>query len=176
MSPISPRLGEIGVSRFMLRKEATDDLSFDPGQLMANCSGLLEKMNAICDAINSEARQTLVSEETPLQQDQIACRYRFAKAGECKEYWITLAVLPKGPTLIFSSFRWDQWSEPICRIFGYDLARREERIYCAFRINPTSVSAADVEQWFAYLLSGLQGSFKPAGRVSLRILVINPEG
>lgn len=148
------------LGRFQLRQNVTGDFPiFHRYRLMVERSHLIERINGTCNAVNSLAGEALVYIEMFFQPHQLACRYVFEKDRiECR---MSLAILPKGPTLIFSTFKANRWAEWINRCFGNSWDEEREHVVCEILINPATVSDAQLEQWFTYLLSGLRSSFKP---------------
>ncbi|MGO8788313.1 MAG: hypothetical protein ACLQVL_13150 [Terriglobia bacterium] len=137
----------------------------DPDPVAASCSGLIEMMCATCTTINSQSGRPFVHHEAYLPPHQLACRFVVEKHNI--DYIMSLAMLPKGLALVFSTLNRKQWAEIIHRVFGPPLEPRDESIKCAFLIDPPAITDADVHQWFKYILSGLRSSLKPTEKMRL---------
>lgn len=166
MNPSTSWISDV-VGKFRLRQNVIDDFPmFSRYRLMIDRSRLVERMNATCDAINADAGLPIIYDEVFVQPHELACSYVFVRNKiECR---MSLAILPEGPTLIFSCFKPDHWVERVVRRFGFPLDEEREKVACEVLINPATVNDAQLQQWFTYLLSGLRGPFKPLKTMPLR--------
>jgi hypothetical protein len=149
------------LGKFQLRQNVTDDFhGFLRYRSMVDRARLVERMNATCDAINSQAGRTLIYYEELFQPNELARRYVFDRDNI--EFRMSLAILSKGPTVIFSTLKTNYWGKWINRRIRYSSDEVRESVVCEVLINPETVNDAELERWFTYLLSGLRYSFKPA--------------
>jgi len=118
-------------------------------------------MNATCNAINSQADPRLIYEEVFLPPHPILRRYVVNK--DHIEFRMELAVLLNGPGVIFSSTQTGHWTGWFQRRRGADPDARFNTAY-QLVIDPATVTDADLQLWFTYLLSGLRSSLKPQTR------------
>ena len=158
MSTAQPWIDDV-LRKLQFQQNVLDSSSFDNYRLMVDRSRLVERMRATGNAVNSEAGEGLIFEDFFIQPQPLTCRYVFERDGI--ESSMSLAILSEGPTLIFSSTKASLWGESIRRCLGQHLQRKRDNVEFQLLINPTNVDNADLQQWFTYLLSGLQHSFKP---------------
>jgi hypothetical protein len=125
-------------------------------------SRLPERMNATSNAINLQAGQGLIYAEAFVQPHPMFRRYVFDK--EDIEFSMALVIQFEGPTVIFSSIKPNLWVRSIQRYRGLGIFNRSN-VACKLVIDPATVSDADLQAWFTYLLSGLQYSLKPKRRM-----------
>ena len=154
----SPWIGNV-LTKFHLRSNVTDNFRMDRYRLMMDRSSLIERMYDTCHAINSCAREGIIYGEMFSRPHTIAIRVGFIRGDV--EYLMSLGMLDGRPTLLFSSRKDYQWEKGVLSKFRHAL-KRKENLICKLVINPSTVSDVDIQQWFTYLLSGLQRSFKPA--------------
>jgi hypothetical protein len=152
------------LKNFHLREDGIDDSREDRYRLMIARSPLLERMNAICNAINLQAGQGIIYAEAFVQPHPMFCRYIFDKEGI--EFSMALVIQFEGPTVILSSTKSNLWVRSIERYRWSGIFNRSN-VACKLVIDPATVSDADLQQWFTYLLSGLQHSHKPDRRMPL---------
>jgi hypothetical protein len=162
MSATSSWVGDV-LTRFHLRYNTTEDFRTDRYRLMMDRSSLIERVYGTCRDINSCACEGIIYGEMFARPHAIAIRVGFIR-GDI-EYLMSLGMLDGRPTLLFSSRREYQWKKSVLGRFRHSMNTRENLI-CKLAINPSTVSDAEIQQWFTYLLSGLKRSFKPAEAIS----------
>jgi hypothetical protein len=161
MSTTLSWIGDVLI-KFHISYNLTDDTRIDHYRLMVDRSNLMERVNGTCRVINSQVRGGLVYGQMYARPHATAFRVGFVRGGI--EFRMSLAILPGGPTLIFSSIKDNEWGERVLRHFGHGMEEREN-VISKLVINPATVSDADLQQWFTYLLSGLRRSFKPTKKL-----------
>ena len=161
MSGRNSWIGDV-LKNFHLREDGIDDSGADRYRLMIARSPLLERMNAICNAINLQAGQGIIYAEAFVQPHPLFCRFVFDK--ENIEFSMALVLQFEGPTVIFSSTKSNLWVRSIQR-YRWSGIFNKSNVACKLVIDPATVSDADLREWFTYLLSGLQYSIKPKRRM-----------
>ena len=157
-------IGDV-LQKFRLRENVIDDSRIDRFRLMIDRSSLPERMNATCAAINAQAGQGIIYQEVLLKPHPVVRRYTIA------DHKITtimeLAILFEGPGVVFSFNNTNPWVKSIKRYCGYN-TEVKNHILCKLVIDPATVSDAELQRWFTYLLSGLRNSLKPPQGVPFR--------
>jgi hypothetical protein len=131
---------------------------FDRFRMMFDRSHLLDRANATCKALNAQAGDVLIYSELFMDTHPVIGRYTIE--DENVDITMELAILSQGPGVVFSSRKVRPWVKRVQRYCGY---HPEEKIdvVCKLLINPAAVTDAEIKEWFTYLLSGLDHSFKP---------------
>ncbi len=142
-----------------LSDEAIEPSNFERFRGMLDRAYLLDRANAAATSLNFQAGELLIYSELFTDTHPVVGRYIIEE--ECNTFTMELAILPDGPGVVFSSRKSRPWVKKLQRYCGY---RPDEktRVICKRNINPGSVSDAEIQQWFTYLLSGLHQSLKPA--------------
>jgi len=148
------------LSKYQPRQNVTEGSTFARYQFTLDRSRLIERMDATCEAIDSQAGGRVISIEFFLQPQILSRRYLFHRGSV--RFSMALAILAHGPTLIFSSNQANEWVQRIRRRCGLYVEPPRERVVFELMINPSTVNNADLQQWFTYLLSGFERSHKPA--------------
>jgi hypothetical protein len=162
MSATSSWIGDV-LTRFDISYNIPDEIMIDHYLLMVNRSDLIERVYGTCRVINAHVRGGLIYGQLYAQPHAPTFRIGFVR-GDI-EFRMSLAILDEGPTLIFSSCKEHQWVESVLHHFGHRNMKERENVISKLVINPATVSDADLEQWFTYLLSGLRRPFKPARKI-----------
>jgi hypothetical protein len=156
MSTTGSWIGEM-IQKFHLRENVIDDSRIDRFRLMMDRSSLPERMSATCGAINAQAGRGVIYQEVLLQPHPVTRRYTFENHKSITI--MELAILFEGPGVVFSFNKTKPWVKRVKSYCGY-CTEEKKHVVCKVVIDPAIVSDAEIQQWFTYLLSGLQNSFK----------------
>jgi len=132
-------------------------LTLDDHRMMISRTHLVERLHEACSAVNLQAGEGTVYEQTFIQPQECLCSYIYKR--KAIEFGMSLEIFPEGPTLTFWFVRPKRGAGLVERCFGYRLDD-SRGVTHQILIRPTMAKDADVEQWFSYLLSGLHFSFK----------------
>lgn len=141
-----------------LGEEVIDDFKFNRFRGMFDRSHLLERAAATCTSFNLQAGEVLIYSEIFTDTHPVMGRYVIEE--EHSSFTMEIAILSDGPGVVFSSRKSRPWVKKFQRYCGYRPGENS-RVVCKLNINPSSVSDAEIQQWFTYLLSGLHHSLKP---------------
>ena len=159
MSTTQPWITDI-LQKFHLNITApTNGHCLDLYRSMIDRARLSERMHEICLAINSEAGQNILYEQSFIQPQQMLCQYTFAN-GDI-EYEMSVAFLAAGPTVVFASHRRDNKPRQVLRVYGDFLDKFTSISYSHCLIDPLTISDDDLQQWFTFLLSGNHRKWSP---------------
>jgi hypothetical protein len=130
----------------------------------------LDKLRTTCELINKEAGVVILYEQMFLAPGNTLCSYEFFRDGV--EYMMVLTVEPVGPSMLFiardpapQTQRRKGYQTLLDR---YVFRRTSGRNGLRIAVDPEAVTESDFQQWFAYLLSGFQKSFRPlSGRAKV---------
>ena len=157
MSTTSSWVGNI-IKQFQLRRNVNNYSDFNRYLLLVERSRLPTMMQAVCDGINAQEGEWFIHDDRLAQPHPLVCRYALDRGD--KEFRMSLVIHSDGPVLIFSSVNLSLWLASVQRYLGYH--GNKEKIICERRVDPSTVSDADLQKWFTYLLSGFRRSLKPA--------------
>jgi hypothetical protein len=142
---------------------ADESSVIEEGRELVEKSGLLRIMLETSKAINEMAGRTIVDVHTFLPPDAVLCCFIYVE--EETEYLIRLELQGSIPTLVFAERKWRD-------TVGNDFVRWARRLA---EIEPVTINvklvhefpevhftAAQVRQWFMYLISGLDRSHSPS--------------
>ena len=159
MSTSEPWVGEV-LRKVNIGDEGIDESKIDRYRMVLDRSGLAERMCGTCDAMNVRSAQVLIYREVFPQPHPIVRRYILEHEEDRQIIAMELTILLEGPVLVFSRNTTTQRVKSIRRYRGYE----RRNVMCKIAIDPEKISDDDLQQWFIYLLSGLQHSLKPQGR------------
>ena len=164
MSITSLWLGDV-ITRFQLRSDTRNNSRINRHWSMIDRASLLERVCDVCQEINSGAREGVVYGRMFARPYPMAFRVGFVRGDT--EFLMSLAMLDEIPTLVFSWRREYQWKKSLLPWLRHSAARKEYPVF-EREIDPSSVSDAEIQRWFTYLLSGLRRRFKPVETKSMQ--------
>jgi len=136
-------------------------------------SGLLDRMHALRERINQQARGLVVDEQLFLPPHHVLRRYSFGSNGI--EHVMQISVHTSGPRVdFFSQDRNGRRYSYVRYLYHRDSGDLRSDMKLSFALDSVRVGEDDLRRWFSYLLWGLQPKFKPAARTLIAPLLDPP--
>ena len=128
-----------------------------------NQSELLTTMQRIAGTVNDKAGELLIDVQSYLPPEALVLSFTFHRNG--RDYVLQLESWGPRPTVVFLT---QKWRGPVLlnsfgwiyRLFGLEEYVIEVKYRSLFRAE--QVSEADVERWFAYLISAFDRALAPS--------------
>jgi hypothetical protein len=140
-------------------------------------SALIGLVSLVCSEINTRAGNLLVEAQSYLPPQALVRSFLFVNGPS--EYVMQIAVCGSRSMLTFIERNWRDLSRNRLVRTLYELGalqplRARTRFSCL--IDEPSLTRAEVEKWFSYLLSGLQSKFEPNDRARFTGKLHRPRG
>jgi hypothetical protein len=116
----------------------------------------------VCDNINKKAGGLVIDSHSYLPPQPIVCAFIVANGNI--DYVMQISVRHSKPLLVFLKRKWRDGPSYDVVSWVSSLFRRSNagpRIRLEREIVPEAVSSSEIENWFAFLVSGLKRRFSP---------------
>jgi hypothetical protein len=146
------------------RKSKSHQAAQAEARTLIEQSKLVETLDDVCAEINGKAHDVVVDAQSYFPPVHRVRTFSFAKGSV--EFVMQIELWDSKPTLKFMSRHWrDISSNPLVR-WAYHLAHLDPvAVSTKFSalVDEDNLIRSDVEQWFCFLLSGLNHKFAPSG-------------